>query len=72
MTFHDTPESLVREAEMKKLIRLLQATLDDDDQTTVPAIVDNVVVETRYTPQAAERLKTIAAETWKVCLRYCY
>lgn len=63
MTFHDalpnTPESLVREGEMKKLIRLLQATLDYDDETTVPAIVENVVVETKFTPQAAERLKLL-------------
>jgi hypothetical protein len=68
-TFHDTtpdtPASLAREAEMRKLISLLQATVDDDDQTTVPAIIDNVIVETKFTPQAAERLKTLLPKLGK-------
>jgi Uncharacterized protein conserved in bacteria (DUF2321) len=69
MTFHDTPpdapESLAREVEMKKLIRILQATLDHDDKTTVPAIIEHVVVETRFTPRAAERLKTMLPKLGK-------
>jgi len=70
MTFHDTPpdtpESLAREFDMKKLIRLLQATLDYDDKTTVvPAIIENVVVETRFTALAAERLKTMLPKLGK-------
>ena len=69
MTFHDTPpdtpESLAREFDMKKLIRLLQATLDYDDKTSVPAIIENVVVETRFTAQAAERLKTMLPKLGK-------
>jgi hypothetical protein len=59
MTYHDTlphtPEALNREVEMKQLIRLLEDTLDDDQKTTVPVVVQNVVVETKFTPQAAER-----------------
>jgi hypothetical protein len=69
MTFHDTPpdtpEPMAREFDMKKLIRLLQATLDYDDKTTVPAIIENVVVETRFTAQAAERLKTMLPKLGK-------
>jgi hypothetical protein len=69
MTFHDTspdtPESLAREFDMKKLIRLLQATLDYDDKTTDPAIIENVVVETRFTAPAAERLKTMLPKLGK-------
>ena len=44
---------------------MLQATVDDDDQTTVPAIIDNVIVETKFTPQAAERLKTLLRKLGK-------
>jgi Uncharacterized protein conserved in bacteria (DUF2321) len=66
MTFHDTPpdtpDYLNREAEMKKLISLLQENLDSNDRATVPAVVGNVVVETRFTPQAAERLQTLLAK----------
>ena len=69
MTFHDalpeSPQAFAREIEMKKLIRLLQATLDYDDRTTVPAIVENVVVETRFTPQATERLKILLPKLGK-------
>lgn len=69
MTFHDTPPetptSLTREVEMKKLISLLQATLDHKDQVAVPAIIENVVVETRFTAQAAERLKIMLPKLGK-------
>jgi hypothetical protein len=50
---------------MKNLIRLLQADLDSNDQTTVPAIIENVVVETGFTAQAAERLKTLLPKLGK-------
>jgi len=69
MTFHDMPpeteRSSAREAEMKKLIRLLQSDLDDDDAAVVPAVVKNVVVETGYTQIAAERLKTMLPKLGK-------
>ncbi len=69
MTFHDTmphtAESSARQVEMKNLIRLLQADLDSNDQTTVPAIIENVVVETGFTAQAAERLKTLLPKLGK-------
>jgi hypothetical protein len=69
MTFHDTvpdsPESSALKAEMNKLVRLLQAELDDEDIATVPATIENVVVETRYTPQAAERLKGMLSKLGK-------
>jgi uncharacterized protein DUF2321 len=69
MTFHDTPPGTPdysnRKVEMKKLISLLQEHLDGDDRATVPAVVGNVVVETRFTPQAAERLKTMLPKLGK-------
>ena len=42
---------------MKKLIRLLEDALDGDQENSVPAVVKNVIVETKFTPQASERLK---------------
>lgn len=69
MTFHDTPpdtpEHLHRAVEMKKLVRLLQETLDGNDKATVPAVVTNVMVETSFTPVAAERLKAILSKLGK-------
>jgi hypothetical protein len=69
MIFHDTPpdtpEHLHREVEMKKLVRLLQETLDGNDGAAVPTVVQNVVVETRFTSQAAERLKTMLPKLGK-------
>jgi hypothetical protein len=69
MIFHDTPpdtpEHLHREVEMKKLVRLLQETLDGNDGAAVPTVVQNVVVETRFTSQAGERLKTMLAKLGK-------
>jgi hypothetical protein len=63
MTFNDTPpdtpEFLHRQAEMKKLIKLLQDDLEGDDQAIVPVVVQNAVVETPLTPQAAKRLKSL-------------
>ena len=43
---------------MKKLIKLLQDNLEGDDQDVVPVVVQNAVVETRLTQQAAKRLKS--------------
>jgi len=69
MTYHDTvPEtavSVAREIEMKKLVKLLQATLDHEDAMTVPAIIENVVVKTGFTQQAAERLKAMLPKLGK-------
>jgi hypothetical protein len=69
MTFHDTPpdtpEYQWREAEMKKLISLLQDNLDHDDGVAVPTVVGNVLSETKFTPQAAERLKSMLAKVGK-------
>jgi hypothetical protein len=69
MIFHDTPpdtpERWHREAEMKRLVSLLQENLDSDDGIAVPAVVGNVVAETRFTPQAAERLKAMLSKLGK-------
>jgi hypothetical protein len=69
MTFHDTPpetpEHLDRQAEMKKLIRLLQDNLDGNDAVIVSAVVKNAVVETRFSQQAAERLKGLLPKLGK-------
>jgi hypothetical protein len=69
MIYHDmppdTPEAVHRETELKKLIRLLEDAVDEDQKATVPAIVNNVVVETQFTPQAAERLKSVLSKVGK-------
>jgi hypothetical protein len=69
MTFHDalpdTPARLHREAEMKRLIRLLEEPLDGNDKAIVPAVVKNVMVETGFTPLAAERLKAMLSKLGK-------
>ena len=67
MTFHDAaafePERIRREAEMDKLIRkLLEEPLQADDKAAVPATIQNVVVESPFTPAAAERLKIILSK----------
>ena len=69
MTYHDAPPEaparLAREAEMKQLIRLLEDALDGDQENIVPAVVKNVIVETKFTPQASERLKTMLPKLGK-------
>jgi len=50
---------------MKELIRTLEAELNGDDTTAVPAIVHNVVEETGYTRAASDRLKTILPKLGK-------
>jgi hypothetical protein len=69
MVFHDTPpdapESAHRETEMKRLIRLLEEPLDSAEKATVPAVVSNVLVETKFTPLAAERLKGMLSKLGK-------
>jgi hypothetical protein len=57
MRFLDTPlgalESSLREAEMKKLIELLQRELDATDAQGVPVVVANVVAGSPFTERAA-------------------
>ena len=69
MTFHDTPpetpETVHRQAEMKKLVELLEEPLDGTDKAAVPAVVKNVMVETSFTPLAAERLKSMLSKLGK-------
>ena len=69
MTFHDTPPEtpvrLERQAEMKKLIRLLQDNLDGNDAAIVPAVVKNAVAETPFSQQATERLKGLLSKLGK-------
>jgi hypothetical protein len=66
MTFHDTCPgdeiAATREREMKRLIRLLQEELNEDDAISVPAIVSNVVADTQYTPAAANRIKELLSK----------
>ncbi|KRR06832.1 hypothetical protein CP49_01630 [Bradyrhizobium valentinum] len=70
MRFHDAPpdtkQSLHREAEMKRLIKLLlDAPLGEDEKATVPAVIKNVMDETTSTPAAAERLKSMLSKVGK-------
>jgi hypothetical protein len=69
MMFHgappDTEHSLHREAEMKKLVKLLEEPLDEEEKAAVPAVVQNVMVETKFTPLAAERLKAMLSRVGK-------
>jgi hypothetical protein len=69
MIYKDTPpnttEAVNRETELKKLIRLLEDSVDEDQKATVLAIVNNVVVETQFTRQAAERLKSMLSKVGK-------
>jgi hypothetical protein len=58
--------SLHREAEMKRLIRLLlEEPLGEDEKATVPTVVKNVLNETTSTPEAAERLKSMLSKVGK-------
>jgi hypothetical protein len=69
MTYHDTPpdtpEALLREVELKKLVRLLEDAVQEDQRTTVSAVLENVVAETKFTSQAVERLKLILPKLGK-------
>ncbi len=69
MAFHDTPPETqvasAREAEMKKLVHLLQAEFDGDEAAAVPAVVKNVVAETGYTERASKRLKAMLPKLGK-------
>jgi hypothetical protein len=64
--FHDTPPihkiAATRKKEMKRLIRLLQEELSEDDAISVPATVSNVVIETNYTPAAVIRMKELLSK----------
>lgn len=66
MMFHDTcPREEIagtREREMKRLIRLLQEELNEDDAISLPAIVSNIVAETPYTPVATNRIKELLSK----------
>jgi hypothetical protein len=42
---------------MKRLIRILQEKLKEEDAILVPSIVANVVIDTIETPAAADRLR---------------
>jgi hypothetical protein len=69
MAFHDTPpgseHEQSRSTQMKNLVKLLQAELDDEEAAAVPAVVENVVAETGYTENASERLKTMLPKMGK-------
>jgi hypothetical protein len=69
MTVHDalpgSPERRRRETEMKRLIGLLEEPLDASEKLAVPAIVQNIMVETSFTPLAAERLRTMLSRLGK-------
>jgi hypothetical protein len=45
--------------------RLLEEPLDGADKASVPAVVNNVLVETTFTPLAAERLKVMLSKLGK-------
>jgi hypothetical protein len=47
------------------MTRRLTPQSDSKEKATIPTVVENVVVETRFTLQAAERLKTMLAKLGK-------
>ncbi len=61
----ETQVASAREAEMKKLVHLLQAEFDGDEAAAVPAVVKNVVAETGYTERASKRLKAMLPKLGK-------
>jgi hypothetical protein len=68
MIAQDTPpdtEARSGHAATIKRRRVLEAELDGDDALVVPALVRNVVEETRYTAVAAKRLKGLLPKLGK-------
>jgi len=69
MRYHDTPPGTEpeteRRAKLNTLVRTIQAELSPEDAAAVPAVVDQVVAETPFTKQAAERLKSILSKLGK-------
>lgn len=69
ITYQDTPPgtaaSAEREGELKKLIRLLEEVVGDDEASAVAAVVANVAVETPFTESAAKRLKRLLPKLGK-------
>lgn len=69
MRYLDTPpnadELHARRQQMTELIRLLQADLDAEDAEAVPAVVENVVEDSRFTEEAAARLKCMLPKLGK-------
>jgi Uncharacterized protein conserved in bacteria (DUF2321) len=63
MTFQDAPPNTAQRSahqrKMNELVRLIQAELSEDEVSAVPAIVQNVIVETGYSKRAAEKLKVM-------------
>lgn len=50
---------------MKRLIKLLEEPLDDEDKATVPAVVSTAMAETGFTPIAAKRLEGMLSKLGK-------
>ena len=44
---------------------MLEEPLDSSEKAAVPAVVNNVLVETKFTPLAAERLKGMLSKLGK-------
>jgi hypothetical protein len=67
--YHDTVPGHPAEAENKKemleLVRLLQSELTGEDVDAVPAVVENIVTESRYTEPATIRLKAMLGKLGK-------
>ncbi len=61
----DTPEALMREAQMARLIQILQSNLDPADAQAVAALVQNVAAESGFTERAEERLKAVLGKLGK-------
>lgn len=70
MRYHDTPPGVPEHAEhreeMNTLIQLLQADLCAEDAEAVPAVIENVVQDSRFTESAAARLKAMLPRLGKV------
>lgn len=62
----DSPQLAEHRREMKSLIQLLQVELEPDEAEAVPALVENIVQETRFTEAAAEHFKSLLPRLGKV------
>jgi hypothetical protein len=61
----DNAQFEAREAEVRRLVRIIQAELYGEDRESVEAVVKNAVEETPYNVAAAGRLKTMLSKLGK-------
>lgn len=69
MRYHDTAPSAadqeVNRTKLKQLVSALQTALGPEDAAAVPAVVEQIAVQTPYTAQATKRLKVMLSKVGK-------